>query len=237
MGTFKAMLRLPGDSQPLPATIQFQAGRMQVASGDHVIGDWDVQNIEISRIAQGFRIAAEGEELLLDIEDRASFEEAAAGPSVKAKAKGNRRPKKSSRPSAATAPKSKTPRGQHLVATAPAAEEPAKPDRDSRLNRILEWANDRFESTLLPSWVFTKGGVVAVIGLIVIAVVFGELVSNLLLIVGVIGLLTGGITMLDNVIARRVLRHKVTPIQVVIGSGTVFVTGLLVGVVANQLWA
>jgi len=62
MGTFKAMLRLPGDSQPLPATVQFQAGRMQVASGDHVIGDWDIQNIEISRIAQGFRIAAEGEE-------------------------------------------------------------------------------------------------------------------------------------------------------------------------------
>jgi len=209
---------------------------MQVASGEHVIGDWDIHNIEISRIAQGFRIVAEGEELLLDIEDRASFEEAAAGHSVQAKS--NRRPKKSSRPRAATAPKAKSPRGQHMVATAtPPAEKPAKPDRDSRLNRILEWANDHFESTLLPSWVFTKGGLIAVLGLIVIAVVFGELVSNLLLIVGVIGLLTGGITMLDTVIARRVLRHKVTPIQVVIGSGTVFVTGLLVGVVANQLWA
>ena len=236
MGKFKAMLRLPGDSQALPATVQFLGGRMQVASGEHVIGDWDIKNIEISRIAEGFRIAAEGEELLLDIEDRASFEEAAAAPSVKAK--GNRRPKKSSRPRAATAPKSKSPRGQHMVAAATAAaEEPPKPVNDSRLNRILEWANDRFESTLLPSWVFTRGGLVAVVGLIVIAVVFGELVSNLLLIVGVIGLLTGGITMLDSVIARRVLRHKVTPIQVVIGSGTVFVTGLLVGVVANQLWA
>lgn len=236
MGKFKAMLRLPGDSQALPATVQFLEGRMQVASGEHVIGDWDIQNIEISRIAEGFRIAAEGEELLLDIEDRASFEEAAAAPTVKAKS--NRRPKKSSRPRAATAPKAKSPRGQHMVATAtPATEEAAKPEHDSRLNRILEWANDRFESTLLPSWVFTKGGLVAVLGLIVIAIVFGELVSNLLLIVGVIGLLTGGITMLDSVIARRVLRHKVTPIQVVIGSGTVFVTGLLVGVVANQLWA
>jgi hypothetical protein len=60
-------------------------------------------------------------------------------------------------------------------------------------------------------------------------VVFAELVSNLLLIAGVIVLLIGGVTMLDSVIATRVLHHKVTPIQVVIGGGTIFVVGLLVG--------
>jgi hypothetical protein len=38
--------------------------------------------------------------------------------------------------------------------------------------------------------------------------------------------------MLDSVIARRILHHKITPIQVVIGGGTIFVVGLLVGFVA-----
>jgi hypothetical protein len=66
--------------------------------------------------------------------------------------------------------------------------------------------------------------------------VFARQVSYLLLIAGVIALLTGGVTMLDSVIARRILRHRVTPIQVVIGGGTVFVLGLLVGMVGNQLW-
>jgi hypothetical protein len=63
-------------------------------------------------------------------------------------------------------------------------------------------------------------------------VVFAELVSNLLLIAGVIALLVGGVTMLDSVIAQRVLQHKVTAIQVVIGGATLFVVGLLIGFAA-----
>lgn len=238
MGKFKATLRLPGDSQQaLPATVQIQDGRMQVASGEHIIGDWEIKNIEIARIPEGFRIAAEGEVVLLDIEDRASFEQEAASPSIKSK--GSSRPKKSIRRRAATGPESGPPTSKGVHAKSALSVEdkkPAKIKEESRLDRFLEWANARFGSTLLPSWVFTKGGLGAVLALIVVSVVFGQIVSYLLLIVGVIGLLTGGVTMLDSVIARRVLRHKVTPIQVVIGSGTVFVTGLLLGVVANQLW-
>jgi hypothetical protein len=45
-------------------------------------------------------------------------------------------------------------------------------------------------------------------------------------------LLVGGVTMLDSVIARRLLHHKITPIQVVIGGGSIFVAGLLVGIAA-----
>ncbi len=42
--------------------------------------------------------------------------------------------------------------------------------------------------------------------------------------------------MLDSVLASRILHHKVTPLQVVIGGGGIFVVGLLVGMVGNQLW-
>jgi hypothetical protein len=237
MARFKATLRMPGDNQALPAMVDIGEGRIQVASGDHVIGDWDIKTIDISRIPEGFRVAAEGEVLLLDIEDRASFEIEAAN--LNGKAKSSTRPKKSSRHLASTSPKSKAPvtAGSATKTEArPAKVKHAKVKGESRLDQALAKANEGFASAL-PDWVFTKLGLAGVIALIAICIFFGQLVSNLLLVAGVIGLLTGGVTMLDSVIARRVLRHKVTPIQVVIGSGTVFVTGLLVGVVANQLWS
>jgi hypothetical protein len=107
----------------------------------------------------------------------------------------------------------------------------AKVKGESRLDQFLERAKDRFGSRA-PEWVFTRAGLFGAVAILAICVVFTELVSNLLLIAGVIALLTGGVTMLDSVIARRVLRHRVTPIQVVISGGTIFVAGLLVGVVA-----
>ena len=83
----------------------------------------------------------------------------------------------------------------------------------------------------LPNWVFGRWGIAAAVALVAFCVIFAELVSNLLLIAGVIVLLLG-VTMLDSVIARRLLHHKITPIQVVIGGGGIFVVGLIVGFAA-----
>jgi hypothetical protein len=80
--------------------------------------------------------------------------------------------------------------------------------------------------------VFSRIGIAAALGLFALTLIFAGFVSNLLLITGVVVLLIGGVTMLDGVIARSVLQHKVTPIQVVIGGGTVFVVGLLIGFAA-----
>jgi len=227
VGKFTASLRLPGDSNALAATVQLQAGRLQVASGDHVIGDWEVAAIEISRIPEGIRVAAEGEVLLLDIDDRAAFEEEAG--SLDEKPKRTSRPRKSAKAEAARAPKSES--AGTATATKPVVEKPPKVREESRIDLFLEWAAGRFGSSL-PDWVFTRGGAIGLLAIVVLCVIFAEVVSTLLLIAGVIALLTGGITMLDSVIARRILRHRVTPIQVVIGGGSVFVAGLLVGVVA-----
>ena len=85
MGQFQGSLRLPGDSRPLPATVQLSDGRLQVASGDHVIGDWPVDAIDISHVPEGIRVKAEGEVLLLDISDRDAFAQAAASQTQKPK--------------------------------------------------------------------------------------------------------------------------------------------------------
>lgn len=221
MGQFQASLRLPGDSRPLPATVQLSDGRLQVASGDHVIGDWPVDAIDISHVPEGIRVKAEGEVLLLDISDRDAFAQAAASQTQK--------PKRVARVKTPATPKPpKTPKAPKVKT--PKVESP-KVRGESRLDVYLAGAQERFGSKL-PDWVFGRWGIAAAVALIAIFVVFAELVSNLLLIAGVIVLLVGGITMLDSVIAQRLLHHKITPIQVVIGGGGIFVVGLVFGLAA-----
>jgi hypothetical protein len=221
MGQFQASLRMPGDSRGLSAVVLLHEGRLQVASGEHIIGDWPLDSIEISQIPEGIRVAAEGEVLLLDISDRATFEQEAAAQStkpgrrVKTPRVAKKRTAKAENPLAATAVKVKTP----------------KTRTESKLDVYLGRARQRFGSKM-PAWVFSRIGIAAALGLLALTLIFAGVVSNLLLITGVVVLLIGGVTMLDGVIARRVLQHKVTPIQVVIAGGTVFVVGLLIGFAA-----
>jgi hypothetical protein len=230
MGQFQGSLRLPGDSRPLPATVQLGDGRLQVASGDHVIGDWPVEAIDISHVPEGIRVKAEGEVLLLELSDRDAFAQAAASQTQKPKrlARQRRRPAKTpatSAPAPAQAAATKTAKVKTPKVKTP------KVRGESKLDVYLARAQERFGSKL-PNWVFGRWGIVAAIALVALCVIFAELVSNLLLIAGVMVLLVGGVTMLDSVIARRLLHHKITPIQVVIGGGSIFVAGLLVGLAA-----
>jgi hypothetical protein len=213
---------MPGDSRGLSAVVLLHEGRLQVASGEHVIGDWSLDTIEISQIPEGIRVAAEGEVLLLDISDRATFEQEAAAQTTKP----SRRVAKGRRMSKARVSSQESP-----ATTTAVKESAAKPHRESRLDAYLERARGWFGSKM-PGWVFSKIGVAAALGLIALIVIFAEVVSNLLLITGVVALLLGGVTMLDSVIARRVLQHRMTPIQVVLIGGTVFVVGLLIGFAA-----
>ena len=214
---------MPGDSHALPATVLLNGGRLQVASGEHVIGDWPIESIDISPIPEGIRVAAEGEVLLLDISDRAAFEQEAASL--------NGKPKRFSRRKAAKPEKTQSIKTVKTTATKTVAVKTPRAKGDSKLDLYLSRAKERFGAKL-PDWVFSRIGLAAAVLLLILCVIFAELVSNLLLIAGVVILLVGGVTMLDSVIARQLLHHKVTPIQVVIGGGTIFVAGLLVGIVA-----
>ena len=223
MGQFQGSLRLPGDSRPLPATVQLLDGRLQISSGDHAIGDWSIDTVDIAQVPEGIRVKAEGEVLLLDIPDREAFTQAASfqAPKTKRLARAKRTPKAES--------DTEPPSRPITTDTKPAKQ--AKPKGESRLDQLLAKAKDRY-GRKAPNWVFSRWGLAAAVAVLALSVVFAELVSNLLLIIGVIVLLIGGVTMLDSVIASRVLHHKMTPIQVVIAGGSVFVIGLLLGFAA-----
>ncbi|HEU5112947.1 MAG TPA: hypothetical protein VFU96_06475 [Acidimicrobiia bacterium] len=226
MGQFQGSLRLPGDSRPLPATVQLSEGRLQVASGEHVIGDWPVDAIDISHVPEGIKVKAEGEVLLLELPDRDAFAQAAASQTQKPKRLSV--PKRAAKTPAAVSPK---PAAAKAVKVKTAKSKTPKVRGESKLDAFLARAQDRYGAKL-PNWVFGRWGIAAAVALVAFCVIFAELVSNLLLIAGVIVLLVGGVTMLDSVIARRLLHHKITPIQVVLGGGGIFVVGLIVGFAA-----
>ncbi len=252
MGQFSASLKVPGDTSSLPATVDIDEGRLRVASGDHVIGNWALDDINLTPGPEGVHVSAEGEELILQFSESAAFEEA-AGMNGKKSVVSLPKPFKLptlSKSSKHSPPNGSTTRPEGTPATtnvdragkAPspvskpadqaAAKEPKAPKQPGAIDRALERAENTFGKRL-PSWMFTRGGSLVVIAALVVAVLVPALVSTLLLVAGLILLVLGGVTMLDVVLAARLLKAKVTPTQVLITGGVLVVIGILFGMLAR----
>ena len=74
MSKFEARLRMYGDAgPPLGVTIEISHGRMHLKSGDTEVADWPIDEIRVSALEDGFHIRAEGEDVVLEVEDDAHF--------------------------------------------------------------------------------------------------------------------------------------------------------------------
>ncbi len=248
MGQFSASLKVPGDANSLPATVDIDDGRLRVASGDHEIGNWALDDIDLTPGPEGVRVSAEGEELILQFSESAAFE-AAAG--MNGKQSVVSLPKPFKLPTLSRSPKPASPKGTATrpegapapvvasASTTPIAAStqveqgtPKDAKQPGAFDRALGKAEKMFGS-LLPSWVFTKGGSLVVVAALVVAILAPALVSTLLLVAGLILLVLGGVTMLDVVLAARLLKAKVTPTQVLIAGGVLVVIGILFGMLAR----
>lgn len=78
MGTFTASLRAIGDVRGLPATVEIADGKMSIAAGSTHIGEWFLADIHIEPIPTGYRVAAEGEQILVELKDIDGFADALA---------------------------------------------------------------------------------------------------------------------------------------------------------------
>ncbi len=258
MGQFSASLKVPGDTNSLPATVDIDDGRLRVASGDHEIGNWALDDIDLTPGPEGVRVSAEGEELILQFSESEAFE-AAAGingkQSVVSMPKPFKLPTLSRSPKPASTNGSPTrPESSPAPAVAPAAatastaaatqveqaapvekgapKEPKQPKQPGAFDRGLEKAEKMFGGKL-PSWMFTRGGSLVVLAALVVAILAPALVSTLLLVAGLVLLVLGGVTMLDVVLSARLLKAKVTPVQVLIVGGVLVVLGILFGMLAR----
>jgi hypothetical protein len=78
MGTFSASLRAVGDVTALPATVEISEGRLTISAGSSEIGSWPLDEISLQEIPTGYRMVAEGDQILLELKDVTSFSAALA---------------------------------------------------------------------------------------------------------------------------------------------------------------
>ena len=74
MSSFSASLKTLGDRQGLSATVVLENDRLSIVAGDESIGDWSLDEIRLEPTPTGYRMAAEGEQLLIEMPDAEAFE-------------------------------------------------------------------------------------------------------------------------------------------------------------------
>lgn len=258
MGTFTASLRAIGDAQALPATVKLEEGRLSIAAGETEIGTWPLTEIDLEPIPTGYRLGAEGEQILIELKDIDSFSEALKEVSKRKFRIPTLRRVKSEEPDTASredvatppAPVVATPaeqRPQRQVALPPAPEE-AKPksakkpkDRNASgwtekglafVDGTLNTAQKRF-GPYLPEWVFTRimFGVASIA--LVLMVALPGLVSAFMLVSGALIVVFGAVIYSDPMLTSRWLPGRTQPPHVLLFGVAILMLGVLLGVIAN----
>lgn len=245
MGTFTASLRALGDVHAVPATVEVEDGQLSIASGETPIGSWAIADIHLEPIPTGYRMAAEGDQILIELNDIDSFQEAldsgkkrrfrraekqvSAAPKLEPESGTVQTAEKASepvqRPAAVALPPSDTP-------PAPRKKQSASSKGVAFMDDTLQKARNRFGS-YLPEWVFTRmifG--VAFIALLLMIVLPG-LVSAFLLIAGALLVVFGAIVYSDPMLASRWLPGRTQPPHVLIFGVAILMLGVLLGVIAS----
>ena len=253
MGTFAASLRALGDVQGIPATVELEDGVLSIAAGETSIGEWEIDDLRFESIPNGYRIAAEGDQILLELKDLDGFNEQlnAKRSRFKRKKKGVKEKAREldvdvSAPDEPVAPKSPIrveprPVSEPKTATADRAEKPAKPASDSTgfgakvlnfVDNTLEKASDRL-GPYLPEWLFTRFMFGIVFGAVIVALVLPGYVSVFLLLAGALIIVFGAVIYSDPMLASRWLPGRTTPSHVLMFGMAILLLGVLLGVIAG----
>lgn len=258
MGTFTASLRAIGDVQALPATVVLEDGQLSIAAGTTEIGSWPLSEVHLEPIPTGYRMAAEGEQIIIELKDIDSFTEALqAGrkrkfriPTLK------RQPEEPETTQSAVetgtpAPRATAPsqeeRRSRSVALPPATEE-AKPEKARKakdrnasgwtekgiafVDGTLNTAQKRF-GPYLPEWVFTRIMFGVAFGALLLMIVLPGLVSIFMLVAGAVIIVFGAVIYSDPMLASRWLPGRTQPPHVLLFGVAILMLGVMLGVVAK----
>ena len=261
MGTFTGSLRAIGDVKSLPATIGLEDGRLSIASGETEIGSWDLTEIHLEPIPTGYRMAAEGDQILIELEDVDSFtEELEKGNKRRLIKRGrkseDRKPRETAAAPMETPVRTATPeepRPGRNVALPPAesSPEPKKKQKKQKKQRpaptasqptgtrlldfvdgVLVKAQKRF-GPYLPDWVFTRIVFAGLIATLVLVIVLPGLISVLLLVGGLLLVLFGAVVYTDPMLASRLLPGRTAPQHALLFGVLTLMVGVLLGVIAR----
>jgi len=74
MATYEGALRFPGERGPgLRVRVDLTGDDVVVAAGNGTIAQWRREQMRIDALPDGFHVRAEGEEIILDVNDDAHF--------------------------------------------------------------------------------------------------------------------------------------------------------------------
>jgi len=245
MGTFSASLKTLGDKRGLPATVNLDEDTLSITAGDQPIGSWSLAEIKLEPTASGYRMAAEGEQILIEMAERDAFAEELNQRTAKGRLRLRRKEKVKVAKTEASADRyverPHTP-VSYDVPVAPAQPEPKGPLKEPKPKKT-EKAIDRVDATiaaahkrwgsLLPDWVFTRIIFAVVAGAFLLMLIFPGAVSAFLLAAGVLLVIVGAIVYTDSVLASKWLPGRMTPIHVLIFGVAVLMFGVLLGVIAR----
>ena len=258
MGPFAASLKVPGDTSALAATLLVENGRLEIKAGDSPIGDWSLQEIELDPIDTGFRMSADGEQLIIEVKDRSGFEEAVgrnSGPMTRKRPKLGSRVKSEKRPKADKKPKPEKPAKP---------EKAPKPEKEPRASRNgqpsatdqatkSDEAEEEFEATgflgrvdsvmaraerrfgaLLPDWVFGRLTALVLVILALVSIFLPSVISSVLLLGGLVTVVFGAVVYTDGHLAAKLLPGRSTPAHVLILGVGILLLGVLIGLLAGN---
>jgi hypothetical protein len=251
MGTFAASLRAIGDVKALEATVELSDGQLSIAAGATEIGSWPLSDIHLEEIPTGYRMAAEGEQLLIEFSDLDSFAEELkngkkrrrrhAGTKTAEPTPGTEEPaalqQVARKPKHAPA-EAVTAQDQAVAAVVLPPREPAssKPADGNGLlafvDNTLARARKRF-GAYLPDWVFSRAMVVLAFGALAILVFLPSLVSTLFIIAGALLVVFGAVVYSDPVLASRWLPGRTAPHHTLLFGVGILMLGVLVGLIAS----
>lgn len=74
MTAYQARLQIEGEAnEATPVLVDLSGERLVMSIGAEEVADWDRSELRISAMPDGFHIRAEGESIILDVEDEARF--------------------------------------------------------------------------------------------------------------------------------------------------------------------
>jgi hypothetical protein len=231
MAGFSASLKLGGDPKPLAADLTVDQGQLVIKSSDQLIGSWGLKDLAFQRVANGFKVDVEGEQIILEMNDSTAFEEA-----IGFKRRGGHRTAKPSRREKAKAQEAPAPARSTTAVASPAATTATDSSTGSFLSGMLKKLDaglekaERAYGSLLPRWVFTRGTVWVILATLVISLIFPTVVSTMLLLFGFAVVVFGAVLYTDTGLAVKVLPGRATATHVLIGGVGFLVIGFALAV-------
>lgn len=258
MGTFTASLRAIGDVKSVPATVELDDGRLSIASGSVEIGTWSLDDIHLEPIPTGYRLAAEGDQILIELKDIDSFSEALnAGkrrkvkrPAFKKSQAKTSTTKADPEPPAPTPPVTTVqaaprpePRPERVVALPPAdtptASKPKKAPSGGLKEKGLAFVDGTMAKAskrlgaYLPEWMFTRIMFGVAFTALLLMIGLPGLVSTFMLIAGALIVVYGAVVYSDPMLASRWLPGRTQPPHVLLFGLVILMLGVLLGVIAR----